>query len=70
MWRKIWGSPLKKKSKKNLKITISLKRKNLVKKKTRKFLYIDNSNLMWGLNDNYKSVNSRSLAMELFDLEI
>ena len=25
---------------------------------------------MWGLNDNYKSVNSRSLAIELFDVEI
>ena len=59
-----------KKSKKNLELTISLKKKNLIKKKIKKFLYVDNSNLMWGLNDNYKSVNSRSLAIELFDVEI
>ena len=26
--------------------------------------------MCWGQNDNYKSVNSRSLASELFDLEI
>ena len=25
---------------------------------------------MWGTNDNYRSVNSKSLAIELFDLKI
>ena len=26
--------------------------------------------MCWGINDNYKSINSKSLATELFDLKI
>ena len=48
----------------------SLKNKNLIKTKINKYLLIDNSSLCWGQNDNYKSVNSRSLASELLDLHI
>ena len=47
-----------------------LKKKNLIKKKINKFLFVDNSNLSWGQNDNYKSVNSKSFASEFFDLKI
>ena len=47
-----------------------LKTKNLLKKKINKYLFIDNSSLCWGQNDNYKSVNSRSFASELLDLKI
>ena len=46
------------------------KNKNLIKKKVNKFLIIDHSYLNWVYNDNYKSVNSRSLASELFDIQI
>ena len=35
-----------------------------------KYLFVDNSPLFWGQNDNYKSVNSRSYASELLDLEV
>ncbi len=38
------------------------------KNKVKKFLFSDNSSLGWGQNDNYKSVNSRSVAREMFDL--
>ena len=48
-----------------------LKKQNLIKnKKIEKFLFIDNSNLSWGQNDNYNSVNSKSFASEFLDLEI
>ncbi len=47
-----------------------LKKENLIKKKNDKYLIIDNSSLNWGQNDNYKSVNSKSLASELLDIEI
>lgn len=47
-----------------------IKKINLLKTKVKKYLYVDNSSLCWGTNDNYKSVNSKSLAMELFDLKI
>jgi hypothetical protein len=40
------------------------------KKKVEKFLFIDNSSLKWGINDNYKSVNSKSYAQEMLDLEL
>jgi hypothetical protein len=47
------------------------KLKNKIKKKNiKKSIVIDNSYLGWLYNDNYKSVNSRSLASELFDIEI
>tara|TARA_Y100000992_G_scaffold289971_1_gene245033 strand:+ start:1495 stop:2505 length:1011 start_codon:yes stop_codon:yes gene_type:complete len=52
------------------KIIFNVKKKNLLRKRVKKYLFIDNSPLCWGQNDNYKSVNSRSLATELFDLEI
>tara|TARA_B100000795_G_scaffold269992_1_gene261706 strand:- start:5572 stop:6588 length:1017 start_codon:yes stop_codon:yes gene_type:complete len=55
-----------------LKTCDKLKKTNLIKtkKKINKYLFIDNSSLCWGQNDNYKSVNSKPLAAELFDLEI
>ena len=48
----------------------ALKRKNLIKKNSDKYLFVDNSSLCWGQNDNYKSVNSKSFASELLDLKI
>ena len=49
----------------------NLKKKNLKKKYLKKkFLFVDNSDLFWGQNDNYKSVNSRSYASEFFNLQI
>jgi len=53
-----------------LSITKKLKKKNFIKKKVNKYIYIDNSELCWGQNDNYKSVSSRSLSEELLDTEI
>ena len=47
-----------------------LKKNNIIKKKVNKYLFLDNSSLCWGQNDNYKSVSSRSLASELIDIEI
>ena len=47
-----------------------LKNKYIIKKKINKYLIIDNSKLSWGSNDNYKSVNSRAFAAELFDIKI
>ena len=35
-----------------------------------KYLFVDNSSLSWGQNDNYKSVNSKSFAAEFFNIEI
>jgi len=58
------------KAKKFLQKNTKLKQKNLIKKKINKYLFIDNSSLCWGENDNYKSVNSKSFASELLDLEI
>jgi hypothetical protein len=58
------------KSKKFLKKIIYLKKKNLIKKKINKYLFTDHSSLCWGQNDNYRSVNSKSFATEIFDLEI
>ena len=48
-----------------------LKKKNLLKNdRIEKLLFVDNSNLSWGQNDNYNSVNSKSFASEFLDLEI
>jgi len=58
------------KSKKYINIIRKLKKNYLKKKRVQKYLFVDNSNLSWGVNDNYKSVNSRALASELLDLEI
>ncbi len=44
----------------------NLKKNNIIEK----FLFVDNSNLSWGQNDNYNSVNSKSFASEFLDLEI
>ena len=38
------------------------------KNKIKKYLFSDNTSLGWGQNDNYKSVNSRSVAREMFNL--
>jgi|TARA_B110000037_G_C17115174_1_gene503472 hypothetical protein len=47
-----------------------IKTRNLIKKNINKYLFVDDSGLSWGQNDNYKSVNSKSLATEFFDLKI
>ncbi len=57
-------------SKKSFQKLKEIKKKYFLKKEVNKYLFIDNSSLCWGINDNYKSVNSKSLAMELFDLEV
>ena len=57
-------------SKKFLKKINFLKNKNQKENTIDKYLFIDNSNLCWGQNDNYKSVNSKSFASELLDLNI
>ncbi len=46
-----------------------LKTKTIKNKKINKYFFFDNSDLLWGQNDNFKSVNSKSLATELFDLK-
>lgn len=48
----------------------NLKNKNQTKRRIKKSIIIDNSHLSWLYNDNYNSVNSRSLASELFDINI
>lgn len=57
-------------AKKYLVLLNNIKKKNFVKKKVTKSLIIDNSHLGWLYNDNYKSVNSRSLASKVFDIQI
>ena len=61
-----------KKASRYLKLCTNLKKNNSLKisKSVKKYLFIDNSSLSWGQNDNYKSVNSKSFASELFNLEI
>ena len=49
---------------------IKLKKQNFLNQKTKKTLIVDNSNLSWLYNDNYKSVNSKSLASELLNLKV
>ena len=39
-------------------------------KNIKKILYTDNSYLGWGQNDNYKSINSKSFAQEMFDFNL
>ena len=46
------------------------KKANLKTKLVNKYLFIDNTSLGWGQNDNFRSVNSRSYAQELFDLRL
>ena len=46
------------------------KKKYLIRNNAEKYLFVENSSLAWGQNDNYKSVNSKSLAAQLFDLKI
>ena len=48
----------------------NLKQKRKNSPKIFKTLIVDNSHLSWLYNDNYKSVNSRSLASGLFDIKI
>ncbi len=59
-----------KKAKKYLKQINNFKNKKTKKQIINKYLFVDNSNLCWWQNDNYKSVNSRSYASELLDLKI
>ena len=58
------------KSKKSLNRIKFFKNKFKKKKRINKYLFIDNSSLAWGQNDNHKSVNSKSFANEMLDLEI
>ncbi len=46
------------------------KKANLNKKLLDKYLFVDSTSLGWGQNDNFKSVNSKSYAQELFDLKL
>ncbi len=57
-------------SKKYLSNLRKLKKNYIKSKRIKKYLFVDNSNLSWGSNDNYESVNSRSFATEFLDLEI
>ncbi len=74
--RQVAGKSLKfrknshEKSKLLLESINDLKKKNLIKNKTNKYLLIDNSTLFWGQNDNFNSVNSRTFANELLNLKI
>ena len=45
----------------------NLSKKNCKKKIVNKYLFLKNSDLSWGQNDNYKSVNSISLASEFIN---
>lgn len=47
-----------------------LKSKNLIKEKVNKYLITDNSYFAWGENDNFKSVNSKTLASNLLDIKV
>lgn len=49
---------------------IKLKKQNFLNQKIKKTLIVDNSNLSWLYNDNYRSVNSKSLASELLNLKV
>ncbi len=54
-----------------LKEVSKIRKSNYKKKIVNKYLFLENSNLSWGQNDNYKSVNSISLASEfLYDLNL
>ncbi len=74
--RQLAGFSLKQKKKSNIsskKLFNNLtkfKSMNFSKKRVEKYLFSDNYDMCWGVNDNYKSVNSKSLATELFDLKI
>jgi hypothetical protein len=74
--RQLAGFSLKQKKKSNISSKklfnslIKFKNKNFSKKRVKKYLFSDNYDMCWGINDNYKSVNSKSLATELFDLKI
>ncbi len=59
-----------KEAKKNLNKLEEIKIKNKLKNNIKKSIIIDNSYLSWLYNDNYKSVNSRSLASKILDIEI
>ena len=49
----------------------TLKKKYKLKNSlNKKYLFIDNSKLSWGQNDNHNSVNSRTFASEMFNLEV
>jgi len=55
-------------AKKLLKKVIKLKSK--INSNTKKTLFIDCSCMLWGANDNYKSIDSKALASQIFDLDI
>ena len=43
---------------------------NINKNDINKILFIDNSYSNWGLNDNFKSVNSKTYAQLMFDVKL
>jgi len=56
-------------SQKALNYINNFKNKN-IRENTKKYLFVDNSILSWGQNDNYNSVNSKSFATEFFNMKI
>jgi hypothetical protein len=75
-YRQVAGFPKKTIKSREIKVKklhnkiINFKKQKLSKNKIHKSLIVDNSGLSWGQNDNYKSVNSKTLASELFDLDL
>ena len=72
--RQVAGKNKKIKSKMLTNSNTALKKIKTLKKKINykinKFLFLDHSEIAWGINDNYKSVNSISYAKELLNLKI
>jgi hypothetical protein len=53
-----------------LKKKINYSNKHRISNNIEKFLFVDNSELCWGQNCNFRSVNCKSYASEFFDLKI
>lgn len=75
--RQLAGSTKNQKKQSLYRSGLYLKNINSFKKKyskisrlNKKILFFDQSSLNWGINDNYKSVNSRAYAQEIFDLDL
>ena len=75
--RQLAGSSKKKKKQSIIKSRSYLLKINKLKKKysnmhkiKNKILFYDQSYLNWGINDNYKSINSKAYAQEIFDLNL
>ena len=75
--RQLAGSQKNQKIKSIKKSSYYLNKLNIFKSKyskinrlSEKILFFDQSPISWGLNDNYKSVNSKAYAQEIFDLKL